>query len=38
MLIETGTIPGPTLYLKEDQSTWVRVYNDMTGRNLTMVC
>lgn len=32
-----GTSPGPVLYLKEGETTWVRVYNDQEGRNLTMV-
>ncbi|EWC44178.1 hypothetical protein DRE_07003 [Drechslerella stenobrocha 248] len=31
-----GTSPGPTLYFKEGQTTWVRVYNDMTEYNLTV--
>ena len=32
-----GSSPGPTLYLKEGQTTWVRVYNDMKDENTTMV-
>ncbi|RAH83160.1 putative multi-copper oxidase [Aspergillus japonicus CBS 114.51] len=31
-----GSIPGPTLYLRENQTTWVRVYNDMLSNNLTI--
>ncbi|KAL4949359.1 L-ascorbate oxidase [Aspergillus filifer] len=31
-----GTSPGPTLYLKEGQPTWVRVYNDLETKNTTM--
>lgn len=36
-VIVNGSSPGPPLYLKEDQTTWVRVYNDMSDQNLTMV-
>jgi hypothetical protein len=32
-----GTVPGPTLSLAEDKVVWIRVYNDMSGANLTMV-
>ena len=32
-----GTVPGPALYLKENQTTWVRVYNDLLEANTTMV-
>ncbi|QIW98575.1 hypothetical protein AMS68_004093 [Peltaster fructicola] len=31
-----GTAPGPTLYMTENETTWVRVYNDMPSQNLTM--
>jgi L-ascorbate oxidase len=33
-----GTSPGPELRLLEGQTYWIRVYNDMTANNLTMVC
>jgi Multicopper oxidase len=32
-----GTSPGPELRLLEGQTYWIRVYNDMTSNNLTMV-
>ena len=32
-----GTSPGPELRLLEGQTYWIRVYNDMTANNLTMV-
>ncbi|PHH69088.1 hypothetical protein CDD82_88 [Ophiocordyceps australis] len=28
--------PGPTLYLKEGQTTWVRVYNNIADQNITL--
>ena len=31
------TLPGPTIRIPENQVFWVRVYNDMTDSNLTMV-
>ncbi|KAI1469090.1 putative multicopper oxidase [Daldinia caldariorum] len=31
-----GTTPGPALYLKEGETTWVRVYNDMSDLNITV--
>lgn len=31
-----GTSPGPPLRIKPEQTTWVRVYNDMETENLTM--
>ncbi|KAH8703085.1 putative multi-copper oxidase [Talaromyces proteolyticus] len=34
--VVNGTTPGPTLYMKENQTTWVRVYNDFRSENLTM--
>lgn len=36
-VVINGTSPGPTLRLKPGASTWIRVYNDMTDSNLTMV-
>ncbi|KAI5859794.1 putative multicopper oxidase [Durotheca rogersii] len=35
-VVLNGTTPGPTLHLKEGQTTWVRVYNDLPDTNLTM--
>lgn len=35
--ISIGTSPGPAIYLREDQPTWVRVYNDLETENTTMV-
>jgi hypothetical protein len=32
-----GTSPGPTLYLKEEQTTWIRVYNRVPDNNVTVV-
>jgi hypothetical protein len=32
-----GTSPGPEIRLVEGQVFWIRVYNDMDGKNLTMV-
>jgi hypothetical protein len=32
-----GTSPGPELRLPAGQVSWIRVYNDMTDANLTMV-
>ncbi|PLB44503.1 L-ascorbate oxidase [Aspergillus steynii IBT 23096] len=31
-----GTTPGPSIHLRENQTSWVRVYNDFTSDNLTM--
>ncbi|KAL9115052.1 MAG: hypothetical protein Q9187_007359 [Circinaria calcarea] len=31
-----GTCPGPEIRLREGKTTWIRVYNDMNDRNLTM--
>ncbi|KAH7242664.1 Cupredoxin [Fusarium tricinctum] len=31
-----GTSPGPTLYLKEEQTTWIRVYNRVPDNNVTV--
>ncbi|KAI0165379.1 putative multicopper oxidase [Hypoxylon sp. FL1284] len=35
-VIFNGTTPGPPLYMKEGQTTWVRVYNDMNDLNFTV--
>ncbi|POR34815.1 L-ascorbate oxidase [Tolypocladium paradoxum] len=32
-----GTSPGPTLFLKEGQTTWIRVHNRMLDQNITVV-
>ncbi|KAJ5330543.1 multi-copper oxidase [Penicillium atrosanguineum] len=34
--VVNGSTPGPTIYLKEGQTSWVRVYNDMKLDNLTI--
>ncbi|KAJ4292068.1 hypothetical protein N0V90_009967 [Kalmusia sp. IMI 367209] len=31
-----GSSPGPTLYLKEGETTWIRVYNHIPDHNLTV--
>jgi hypothetical protein len=36
-VVFNGTLPGPPLYLKEEETTWVRVYNRLENHNLTMV-
>lgn len=36
-VVLNGTYPGPTLYLKEGQTTWIRVYNHLPDLNLTLV-
>ena len=33
-----GTSPGPEVRIPAGKTTWVRVYNDMSDRNLTVVC
>jgi L-ascorbate oxidase len=35
-VIINGSSPGPTLYLKEGFTTWIRVYNDIKDDNLTV--
>ncbi|KAF2968172.1 laccase [Xylaria multiplex] len=35
-VVFNGTYPGPTLYLKEGQTTWIRAYNHLPDRNLTI--
>lgn len=37
-VLVNGTSPGPELRIKEGITYWIRVYNDMTDKNLTMVC
>lgn len=36
-VIFNGSLPGPPLHLKENQTTWVRVYNNIEDQNLTVV-
>lgn len=36
-VIVNGTSPGPTVYLKEGQTTWVRVWNRISDQNFTLV-
>lgn len=36
-VVVNGTTPGPTLSICEGKTTWIRVYNDMSDQNLTMV-
>jgi L-ascorbate oxidase len=38
VVLVNRTSPGPELRLKEGQTYWIRVYNDMVDRNYTMVC
>ena len=32
-----GSIPGPELRVPENETVWIRVFNDIEGQNLTMV-
>ena len=32
-----GSVPGPELRVPENETAWIRVFNDMEDRNLTMV-
>lgn len=34
--VVNGTAPGPAVRLKAGRASWIRVYNDMPGTNLTM--
>ncbi|KAK7988276.1 hypothetical protein PG989_008591 [Apiospora arundinis] len=34
-VVFNGTSPGPVLHLQEGKTTWVRVYNNMTDKNIT---
>lgn len=36
-VVVNGTSPGPTLRIKPNRVSWIRVYNDMADQNLTMV-
>ncbi|KAI2606758.1 putative multicopper oxidase [Hypoxylon sp. NC1633] len=35
-VVFNGTTPGPSLFMKEGETTWVRVYNDMSDLNFTV--
>ncbi|RMZ85906.1 hypothetical protein DV736_g6540, partial [Chaetothyriales sp. CBS 134916] len=35
-VVFNGTTPGPPLYMKENYTTWVRVYNHIHDQNLTV--
>ncbi|KAI1293146.1 L-ascorbate oxidase [Xylaria venustula] len=35
-VVFNGTYPGPALYLKEGQTTWIRAYNHLPDVNLTI--
>ncbi|KAG4413452.1 hypothetical protein IFR04_013429 [Cadophora malorum] len=35
-VLVNGTSPGPALKIKEGETYWIRVYNDMERKNLTM--
>jgi hypothetical protein len=37
VILLNGTSPGPEIRLKEGNVYWIRVYNDMQKKNLTMV-
>lgn len=37
VVLVNGTSPGPEIRLLEGNVYWIRVFNDMGGRNLTMV-
>ncbi|KAK9327557.1 hypothetical protein V1520DRAFT_348503 [Lipomyces starkeyi] len=36
-VVVNGTSPGPEIRLRGGKTSWIRVYNDMDDRNLTMV-
>lgn len=36
-VVVNGTTPGPAVRIPPGATTWIRVYNDMTAQNLTMV-
>lgn len=36
-VVVNGTFPGPTVELAENQTTWIRVYNNIPDQNFTMV-
>lgn len=36
-VVFNGTFPGPALYMKEGETTWIRVYNYISDQNTTAV-
>ena len=36
-VVVNGTVPGPEVRITEGKVSWIRVYNDMTDHNLTIV-
>jgi len=36
-IVVNGTSPGPPLHILPGATTWIRVHNDMSDQNLTMV-
>lgn len=36
-VVFNGTAPGPPLHMRENHTTWVRVYNNIPDQNLTVV-
>ena len=36
-VVVNGSLPGPELWLKPGRTSWIRVYNDMTDFNATVV-
>ena len=36
-ILVNGTYPGPAIYLNPEETTWIRVYNDVEDVNFTMV-
>lgn len=37
-VLVNGSFPGPAIRIREGEVSWIRVYNDMTDLNTTMVC
>jgi hypothetical protein len=37
-VLVNGTSPGPAIHLSPREITWIRVYNDLEGFNVTIVC
>lgn len=36
-VVFNGSVPGPPLHLRENHTTWIRVYNNISDQNLTVV-
>jgi FtsP/CotA-like multicopper oxidase with cupredoxin domain len=36
-VLVNGSLPGPELRLREGETSWIRVYNDMSDANTTIV-